>query len=72
MNEVRESGHATIQDRFTWIETDALIRFFLYYMSMEQRRQIMGRYPVIYAKLFPGVSRAAINEAVDAELAKVD
>ena len=36
-------------------EIEVLIDFFMYYMPMERRRQLMAEFPVIYEKL-TGVS----------------
>lgn len=51
-------------------EAEELIRWFTYWMPMDRRGELMGTMPVTYAKLFPGVSPAAIERNVRAEVRK--
>lgn len=51
-------------------EKDELLRFFLYTMKSETRRQLMEKYPVHYAILYPTVASELlanrVRDAIDA------
>jgi len=48
-------------------EVDTVLDFFLYYMPMEQRRELMKEFPEIYNKLVGRaiVSSSKINQETD-------
>lgn len=54
--------------RLSTHELETAVRWFTYHMPSEQRGRLMAEMPVLYAKLFPGVSPKAVLERVAAGL----
>lgn len=45
----------------TSFEKDELLRFFLHYMGIDQRNQLMATYPLHYRMLFPSVGKETLS-----------
>ena len=52
------NGNESIRDM------EEVAEWLLYHMSMEQRGALMAERPLLYARLFPGVSAEAILDVV--------
>lgn len=53
-------------------EKDTVLRFFLFYMPMEQRGQLMAQHPLIYGHLYPDVPKETIANKVHQALRAQD
>lgn len=49
-------------------DTEELADFLLYHITMEQRDQLMAERPVLYSRLFPGVSPETLAFRVSAAI----
>lgn len=48
-------------DNLTTEQTESALRFLLYRMGMDTRREMMAEMPVIYATLFPQAAMIAVG-----------